>query len=331
MKGLRFAEHGGPEVLSWDDVPVPTPSEGELLVQVRAFAVNWADLLERAGKYPGAPQPPYVTGHDLVGIVVGKGPDTSGPEVGTRVFGVIPRGGAAAEYLAAPATQLYPVPQRFSDEQAAGAAGPYLTADAAIVTLGRLQKGEDVLIHAAAGAFGSAAVQLCRAYGAGRIIATAGSEQKAAKVLQWGADVAVDYRTTDFVEVVRETTKGRGLPLVLDSVGGDVLERSFDCVSPGGRLVSVGASSGRSTSRFRLQTLFELGISVSGFTLGKWLLHNPELVRPSVERVLGLFEGGNVTPVIARLFPAEEVRAAHEFLAGRHSIGRTIVTFPNKS
>lgn len=325
MKGLRFDQHGGPEVLHWDDVDVPIPGQGDLLVRVQGFAINWADLLERAGKYPGAPAPPYITGHDLTGRVVAAGPGTDPALVGTRVFGVIPKGGAAAEFITAPATQLYPVPDTLSDEQAAGAAGPYLTADAAIITLGRLEKGEDVLIQAAAGAYGSAAVQLCRSYGAGRIIATAGSAEKAARTLEWGADIAVDYTNDDFVKVVRQTTNDRGVPLVLESVGGDVLDRSFDCVSAGGRLVSVGASSGISTKRMRLQTLFELGISVAGFTLGNWLQNNPELVQSSVDRVLALFEQGAVSPVIAQVFRDSEVAAAHEYLADRRSIGRTVV------
>ncbi|GAA0997335.1 zinc-binding dehydrogenase [Acrocarpospora macrocephala] len=326
MKGLRFARHGGPEVLGWDEVPVPEPGTGELLIEVRAFAVNWADLLERAGRYPGAPEPPYVMGHDLTGVVVARGPGAEGPPIGTRVFGVISKGGAAAEFVTAPVTQVYPAPATLSDAQAAGAAGPYLTADAAILTMGRLRKGEDVLIHAAAGAYGSACLQLCRAYGAGRIIATAGSDAKAERIRQWGADVAVNYTTRDFAEVVREVTGGRGVPLLLESVGGEVLDRSLDCLSPGGRLVSVGASSGRGSQRLRLHTLFELGVSVSGFTLGTWLAHNPELVRPSVERVLQQFENGGAAPVVARVFPAAEVAAAHEFLAARRSVGRTVVT-----
>jgi NADPH2:quinone reductase len=325
MRGLRFAVHGGPEMLRWDEVPVPEPDRGELLVRVGAFAVNWADLLERAGSYPGARQPPYVTGHDLMGMVAGHGPGASGPPLGTRVFGVLPEAGAAAEYVTAPAHLFYPVPDRLSDAQAAGAAGPYLTADAAIVTLGRLEKGEDVLVHAAAGAYGSAAVQLCRAYGAGRIIATAGTDDKAERTREWGADVAVNYTRTDFVEVVRAVTEGRGVALALESVGGDVLERTFDCVRPAGRIVSVGASSGRSTSRFRLHTLFELGISVGGLTLGAWLQRYPELVEPSVARVLDLLNRGRAEPVVARVFAPEDVAAAHQFLADRQSIGRTIV------
>jgi NADPH2:quinone reductase len=326
VKALRFHRHGGPEVLSWDDVEAPVPGPDELLVEVHAFAVNWADLLERAGRYPGAPEPPYVTGHDLAGIVVAHGSGVTTVPVGTRVFGVIPRGGAAAELLAAPASQFHRTPARLSDVQASGVAGPYLTADAAIVTMGRLAKGEDVLVQAAAGAYGSAAVQLARAYGAGRIIATAGTREKAERALEWGADVVVDYTEDDFVEVVRRVTGGRGVDLVLESVGGDVLERSLDCVRPGGRLVSVGASSGASTKRFRLQTLFELGISVSGFTLGQWIEHHPELVAPSAERVLALLDEGTVAPVVGRVFDADHIAAAHVYLAARQSVGRTVVT-----
>jgi NADPH2:quinone reductase len=326
VKGLRFHAHGGPEVLIWDDVPAPEPAAGELLVEVAAFAVNWADLLERAGRYPGAPSPPYVTGHDLAGVVVGHGPGVDSPAIGTRVFGVIPRGGAAAELIAAPAEQFYLTPERVTDLEACGAAGPYLTADAAIMTMGRLAKDDDVLVHAAAGAYGSAAVQLARAYGAGRIIATAGTAEKAVRAKEWGADVVVDYTTEDFVAVVREATAGRGVDLVLESVGGDVLEHSFDCVRPGGHLVSVGASSGASTKRFRLQSLFELGISVSGFTLGRWIELNPELVAPSAERVLSMLGDGRVKPVIGRVFEAADVSSAHEFLAARQSVGRTVVS-----
>jgi NADPH:quinone reductase len=325
VKALRFAEHGGPEVLTWDDVPEPVPGPGELLVRVSAFAVNWADLLERAGRYPGSPPPPYATGHDLAGVVVGHGPGVTGPAAGTRVFGVIPRGGAAADLVAAPASQLYPAPEALTDVEAAGAAGPYLTADAAIMTLGRLRPGDDVLVQAAAGAYGSAAVQLCRAYGAGRIFATAGTAEKAARACEWGADVAINYTDEDFREVVREHTDGRGVDLVLESVGGEVLERSLDCVRPGGTLVSVGASSGRSTSRFRLHTLFELGISVAGFTLGRWLDDQPQLVEPSVRRVLEHLGHDGVRPVVARVFAPDDVAEAHQFLADRRSVGRTVV------
>ena len=328
MRGLRFHRHGGPEVLVWDEVPVPVPGPGQVLVRSRGFAVNWADLMERAGVYPGAPDPPYVMGHDLAGDVVALGSGVETPAVGTRVFGLLPQAGTSAEWLVAAADQVYPVPQALTDAEAAGLGSPFLTADAALVTMGRLQAGETVLVHAAAGGFGSAAVQLCKAYGAATVIATAGSPAKVERVAELGADVAVDYTADDFVDVVRRVTGGRGVDLVVESVGGDVLARSFDCVRPAGRLVSVGASSGRSTSRFRLQTLFETGITVGGFTLGLWIQHNPELVAPSAARVLRVLDAGSVRPMVARVFAPEDIAEAHAFLASRQSIGRTIVLFP---
>ncbi len=328
MRGLRFHHHGGPEVLVWDELPVPEPGPGEVLVRSRGFAVNWADLMERAGVYPGAPEPPYVMGHDLAGDVTAHGPGVVAPAIGTRVFGLLPQAGTSAEWVVARADQVYPVPGSLADAEAAGLGSPFLTADAALVTMGRLQPGETVLVHAAAGGFGSATVQLSKAYGAATVIATAGSAEKLRRVAALGADVTVDYTTEDFVEVVQRVTGGRGVDLAVESVGGDVLARTFDCVRPAGRLVSVGASSGRSTSRFRLQTLFETGITVGGFTLGLWIQHDPELVAPSVERILRVLDGGAIRPLVARVFPPEAIAEAHAYLAGRQSVGRTVVLFP---
>jgi NADPH2:quinone reductase len=325
MKALVIPRFGDPDVLTWMDHPDPVPAPGELLVRVRAFAVNWADLLQRAGAYPGGPTPPFIAGHDLVGEVVGRGPGTVGPPNGTRVCAVLGRAGGAAELVAAPAAWFHPVPDALSDEQAAGLAGPYFTADVAIKDFGRLHPGETVLVHAAAGGYGSAAVQLCRHYGAGTIIATAGGDDKVRRVREWGADLAVDYQTVDFVNVVAEVTKGRGVDLVLESVGGDVLGKSFDCIAPLGRLVSVGASSGESSRRFRLHTLFEKGISVAGFTLGLWLQSRPELVEAAARRVMDAVRAGAAVPVIGGVFPVAKVAEAHAFMAGRRSIGRTIV------
>lgn len=331
MKALVVPRFGDPEVLTWTDQPDPAPGPGELLVRVRAFAVNWADLLQRAGSYPGGPTPPFIAGHDLMGEVVGRGPDTAGPPNGTRVFGVMGRSGGAAELIAAPSAWFHPVPEALSDEQAAGLAGPYFTADVAIVDFGRLRPGETVLIHAAAGGYGSAAVQLCRHYGAGTIIATAGSDEKLRRVKELGADVVVNYQTDDFVRVVSEVTHGRGVDLVLESVGGDVLGRSFDCLAPLGRLVSVGASSGESSRRFRLHTLFERGVSVAGFTLGLWLRNHPELVKAAADRVVRAVRSGAAAPVIGGVFSIDAVSDAHTFMAHRRSVGRTVVVIGTHS
>lgn len=325
MRALVVSAFGGPEVLRWQEVPDPEPGPGEVLVRTLAGGVQWADIMEREGRYPGGPTPPFVSGHDLVGEVVACGEGVVEPAPGTRVLGVVPRGGACAELVAVPATWMHPVPEGVDTVAAAAVASSYLTADAAIVTLGRLTPGESVLVQAAAGGYGSAAVQLCRAYGAGTIIATAGSDEKLERVREWGADVLVNYATTDVVAAVRDATAGRGVDLVLESVGGEVLAASMDCVRPAGRLISVGASSGRSTSRFRLHTLFEKGILVGGFTLGLWVVHHPELVAPSARRVLDQLAEERISPVVAAVFAPSEAADAHAFLAGRRAVGRTVL------
>ncbi len=325
MKALIASKFGGPEVLQWREIEDAAPGPGEALVRTGGFAVNWADLMQRQGKYPGGPEPPFPTGHDLMGVVVAHGSDVDAPPVGTRVFGVLARPGAAADLVAVPAHWLHAAPAIVSDIEAAGLASPFFTADTALMTFGRLQPGETVLVHAAAGGVGSAVVQLARAYGASTVIATAGSDDKLKRVREWGADVLVNYTTGHFVEPTIEATAGRGVDVVVDSVGGEVLGDSFDCLAPTGRLVSVGASSLSSTRRFRLHTLFEKNVSVAGFTLGLMMVTHPELVAPGIERVIEELKKRSVRPVVGGVFSAEDAQAAHRFMEERKSVGRTVV------
>lgn len=325
MQALFVGEFGGPDVLEWRSVPDPAPGPGEALVRTGGFAVNWADVMQRRGKYPGGPAPPFATGHDLMGVVVAHGAGADAPPIGARVFGVLARSGAAADYVAVPAHWLHPAPANLTDEQAAGVASPFLTGDAALMTFGRLQPGEAVLVHAAAGGVGSATVQLARAYGAGTVIGTAGSDDKLERVGEWGVDVLVNYTTGDFIEPTLEATGGRGVDVVVDSVGGEVLSDSFDCLAPLGRLVSVGASSLSSSRRFRLHTLFEKHVSVAGFTLGMMMENHPELVAPMIERVLEELKNETVRPIVGGVFSADRAAEAHRFMEDRKSVGRTIV------
>lgn len=325
MHGLLVTDFGGPEVLEWTELPDPVPVAGEALVQVRAFTVMWADLLERKARYPGGPQPPYVGGHEFMGEVVAHGPGTAAPPVGTRVFGTAPHAGAGAELVALPARWLHPVPDGLGDIAAATLVSGYMTAEVGIRCFARLTPGESVLVHAAAGGLGSASLQLARAHGAGTIVATAGSPEKVERIRAWGVDVAVDYTTEDFVAATLEATGGAGVDVVLESVGGDVLGRTFDCVAPGGRLVCMGASSGTSTNRFRLQTLFEKGISVSGFTLGAWVEAGVPMVAEAAAYVAELADSGAIEPVIAGVFAPEQIREVHRFVEGREAVGRVVV------
>lgn len=325
MRALLATAIGGPEVLEWGNAPEPSPGVGEVKVRVLAAAVNWSDVLEREGRYPGGPTPPFVIGHDVLGEVVEVGEEVDRFAVGDRVYGCLVDGGGTAEYAVAPASWLHHAPTSLSVVEAAAAPSPFFTAEAALTTMSRLEKGQTVLVHAAAGGLGSATVQLCRAHGAGLVIGTAGGLAKLDPVRSFGADIAVDYLTEDFVEVVREVTGGRGVDLVIDSVGGDVLARSFDVIVPVGKMICLGATEGKSTSRFRLQTLFEKDIWVGGFTLGNWIRNQPELMEPIAATVHRLLADGTVRSIIGGVFGFDQAREAHTFLESRQSIGRTVI------
>jgi len=327
LRRLYVTSYGDPDVLEWREEPAPTPGPGEVLVAARAFSVIWADVLERRGKYPGQPSAPFPCGHELTGTVAELGPGITELRVGTRVAGTIPGGGAAGELVVAPAHTLYPVPDTVDDLSAAALVASYLTAEIGITDFGRVGPTDAVLIQAAAGGLGSACLQLCRAHGCGTIVATAGSPEKVALVREWGADVVVDYRTGDFVEAALAATAGLGVDVVLESVGGEVLGRSFECIAPGGRMVCMGASSGSSSDRFRLHTLFEKGISVAGFTTGLWIDARVPALAAAAERVLRFAADGAIAPVIGAVFPADEVADAHRLFESRSAAGRVVVTF----
>lgn len=327
MRRLYVTGYGEPDVLEWVDADAPVPGPGEVLVSVRAFSIMWADVLERRGRYPGQPEPPFASGHEFTGVVAAVGPGVTTLQTGTRVCGTIPHGGAASELVVAPADILHRVPDAVDDIAAAALVATYLTAEIGITVFGRLAPTDAVLIHAAAGGLGSACLQLCRAHGCGTIVATAGGAEKTARVAEWGADVAVDYRSDDFVAAALDATGGEGVDVVLESVGGDVLGRSFDCIAPGGRMVCMGASSGRSSDRFRLHTLFEKGISIAGFTLGLWIDAGAPLVAEAAERVLRFAADGTIAPVIAGVFAPDEIAEAHRLFESRSAIGRIVVSF----
>jgi len=326
MKALYVTGFGDPDVLQWREVPNPEPGAGEVLVKIAATAVNWTDIMEREGRYPGGPQPEFVSGHDFAGELVATGVGVSGHEIGSRVFGLMPRPpGAAADYAVMPAGWVHPTPASVSDEEAAGIASPFFTAEAAVTDMGQLQKGQTVLVQAAAGGLGSAIVQLARLYGAGTIIGTAGTPERCRRVEELGADLCVDYSTEDFVAATREATGGRGADIVFDSVGGEVLGKSFDCVAPLGRIICIGATEGHSTNRFRLHTLFEKDILVGGFTLGNWWSTAPEVVDAVVRRVTAHLASRKAVVLVSKVFAAEQAADAHRYLQARQSLGRTVI------
>jgi NADPH2:quinone reductase len=321
MRAVVFHQHGGPEVLQVADVPTPTPGPGQVLLRVRAAGVNYADTMQRAGTYGGQYRFPYVAGFEACGDVVEVGPDVQGLAAGQRVMGR--PSGAYAEYALAAASELVPVPDGVSDEEAAAFPIVFQTAYHCLLTCGRLAPGESVLVHAAGGGVGTAAVQLARILG-GRVLATAGSDDKLRRVRDLGADVTINYRQQPFSEVVRRETGGRGADIILESVGGQVFRDSLECLAPLGRLVVFGLASGEPGNATALhfqknnQALF-------GFHLGQLARRCPAVARRGLEAVTEFLRWGRVRPVVGHVFPLDQARQAHELMGSRDSYGKIIL------
>ena len=341
MRAWRAVEHGAPrDVLELQEIERPTPGPGEVLVRADAVTLNFNDIDGIHGRYATVPVPaPYVPGMEALGTVeaVGEGADTG--LVGTRVA-AIPSGahGGYAEYSVAPASMTFPMPDAIPLPDAAAILMPFHLAALSLYVRAGVQAGETVLIHAAAGGVGSAAVQLARAAGA-RVIALASSAEKAHFCAQLGADIAVDTGATDFVDAALEATGGRGVDVAFDTIGGDTTTRTFRCMAFGGRHVLAGFASGIGAED---QGMVPRPILFGNFSLvGVCLAYvdDPLAVKAAVgsnflsradalalhEQVLGLVASGAVRPLVGLDVPFEELPAALDAMEQRRTVGRVVV------
>lgn len=307
----------------WADLPDPAPSPDGVVVRVSAAAVAWSDVLQVEGRYAVSRHPlPFVAGHEFAGEVVSAGPDSSWLP-GERVFGFLDSPGSFAEYVAAPGWSIRSTPPELSDIEAAAFTTSFLTADAALMTVGCLRAGQTVLIHAAAGGVGRAAVQLARLYGAERILATAGSEARRGVARSLGATAVAGYE--DFAELVQAETRGRGCDVILESVGGDVFDQSLDQLAPLGRLVTFGASSERAPSRIKLPRLWANSISVCGVHIGRLLAARDAELEASWVRLLALLEAGSIRADVGKIVPPSHIEEGFQSLHERSVDGRVVI------
>jgi NADPH2:quinone reductase len=325
MKAVQATRSGGPEVIAVVDLPEPAPGEGQVLVKVEVAGVNYADILSRRGVYPLAPPPPFVLGFEVAGSVAALGPKVSGLRVGDRVVGFTAgSAGGYAERALAPAAHLFPIPIGVGFEDAAAHFITYNTAYHCLKTRGRIQAGETVLIQAAAGAVGTAAIQLATQWGA-RVLACASSDEKLAKVKALGADVTINYAATDFVEAAKRATGGRGADVVLESVGGDVFDKSIQALAPAGRLVVFGAASGK-PGTVQVPVLQRNNLTVATFSIKGTAAQHPEVLRAGALELLDLLAKGTIRPVIGKVYPLAEAAAAQQHIEGRGSYGKVLLT-----
>ncbi|MBI4590713.1 MAG: NADPH:quinone oxidoreductase family protein [Candidatus Rokubacteria bacterium] len=319
MKAVRIREFGGPEVLKIEDVPEPAIGPGDVLIQMEASGVNYADVMMRVGMYPinGLPITP---GFEVAGRVVKVGDAVTEFKAADRVVAMMNAGGYA-ERAAAPAARVFSVPESLSAVQTAALPVNYLTALHMLREFGRLAPGESVLIHAAASGVGTAAIQLAKLFGA-RIFATASAEDKLALARELGAHETINYTTQDFAEIIKAGTGGRGADLILECVGGDVFDKSLHCLAPLGRLITYGVAGGVPGTVLTPLLLFN-NLSVIGFHLGRYYQTRPN--REPMHEILRLVAAGRIRPIISATFRLEEVARAHDYLSQRRTRGKVLL------
>ena len=309
--------------LNWQDVPTPTPGEGEVLLSVAATALNRADLAQRAGHYPPPPGASDILGLEAAGTIKELGAGVNGWKVGDSACALL-TGGGYAEKVVVPAGMLMPIPAGWSVEEAAGMPEVFFTAFLNLFLEGTLQTGESVLIHGGASGVGTAAVQLAREAGC-RVFVTAGTDEKTARCLDLGADLAVNYRKEDFAERVKDFTDGGGVDVILDMVGADYLARNLDLLKLNGRLVFIATLSGKEAG-IDIRRMMGKRLTLKGSTLrARPLEEKVRLKEAFMERFWGALEARRIKPVIDKTFPVHEVEAAHAHMQENKNIGKIIL------
>ena len=323
MTAVVLDGFGGPEVLKAAKVARPRPGPGEILIEVQAAGVNRPDVLQRKGAYPPPSGAPAWPGLEVAGTVAELGEGVDRFAVGEPVMALLP-GGGYAEYAVAPAGSVLPVPAGVSMVEAAAMPETFFTVWHNVIERGGLMAGETLLVHGGSSGIGTTAIQLARARTA-RVVATAGSAEKCARLVDLGADRAVDYHTEDFVEVVREATGGRGADVILDMVGGDYLARNLKAAAADARIVQIAFLRGQK-AELDIGLLMARRITVTGSSLRARDEGFKAAIAQAIEtHVWPLVEEGRVRPVIDRTFPLEQAAEAHRAIDADH-FGKIVLT-----
>ena len=328
MRQVWITRKGGPEVLEVREAPDPQPRGGEVRIRVRAAGVNFADLMARRGLYPDAPRLPFVPGYEVAGEIDAGDPS----RIGQRVL-AFTRFGGYADAVVVPSNQAIQIPAQLSFAEAAAIPVVWLTAWHMLVEMCNVRRGQRVLVHAAAGGVGTAALQICRRIGA-EVIGTA-SATKHARLREMGLSHAIDYRSQDFEAEVKRITGGRGVHVVLDAVGGASIKKGWRCLAPTGKLVVFGASSvmrgpiGMISSVLQMTPFWPLKVmqenkALIGVNIGR-LWGEQELLVSELRSILQGFAEGAFRPIVDLEVPLAEAGRAHERLEQRQNFGKVVL------
>ncbi len=323
MTAVEITADGGPEVLKPGTRPVPQPAKGEVLIQVAAAGVNRPDVVQRQGLYPAPKGASDIPGLEVAGTVVALGDDAGGWAIGDVVTALV-TGGGYAEYCAAPAPQCLTVAKGLSMVEAASLPETFFTVWSNVFDRAGLKSGEGFLIHGGTSGIGTTAIQLAKAFGA-RIFTTAGSDEKCAACRKLGADYAINYRTQDFVEVIKDVTGGKGVDVILDMVGGDYIARNLRAVAADGRIVNIAYLKG-SKVEINLMPVMLKRLTMTGSTLrARDIAFKAAIAENLKQKVWPLIESGEIKPVIHATLPLAEAAEAHRLMESSTHIGKIVL------
>lgn len=328
MKAVEITSYGAPDVLRLGERPEPAAAAGELLIRVAASGVNRPDVLQRTGNYPVPPGASDIPGLEVAGTIVSGDAAAmaqAGLKVGDRVCALV-AGGGYAELCVAPVGQCLPVPEGFSDIEAASLPETFFTVWSNVFDRARLQKGETLLIQGGSSGIGVTAIQIAKAMGA-TVIVTAGSDDKCAACLKIGADHAINYKAADFAEEVKTLTAGKGVNVILDMVAGAYVAREIGCLAEDGRLVFIAVQGG-TKAEFNAGLVLRKRLTITGSTLRPRPVEFKAAIAAALkEKVWPLLASGAIKPVIHSTFAAADAAKAHALMESNQHIGKIVLTW----
>jgi NADPH:quinone reductase len=324
MKAIEIDTPGGPEQLRLTERPLPRPGDGEVLIRVASAGVNRPDIIQRQGHYPPPPGASDLPGMEVAGTVTELGPNVTGIKVGDEVTALL-AGGGYAEYATAAAPLCLPIPAGLSMVEAAALPETYFTVWTNLFERGGLKAGDNVLIHGGTSGIGTTAIQLAAVWGA-RVFATAGTHAKARFCEEIGAARGIDYRTEDFVEIVKNATDGKGVDVILDMVAGPYVQRNIEAAAVEGRIVVIAVLGG-ARAEIMVNKLYVKRLTLTGSTLRPRTVAQKAVIAEGVKRnIWPLLAARRVRPIIHATFPLAQASEAHRLMESSNHIGKIMLT-----